>query len=120
MAAYTAANNDKVRKLVFVRAAMVAKHAQPDRWRGSARRLSHGNEGERQKRWLNGVPEDKQADLIPAGWFDAWADATWETDPKSKDSGALRAPNGVVQDVRDYWASGKPYYDPADIRVPTL
>ena len=26
-------------------------------------------------RWLNGVPEDKQAALIPPGWFDQWADA---------------------------------------------
>ena len=31
-------------------------------------------------RWLTGVPEDKKAALIPAGWFDQWADATWATD----------------------------------------
>ena len=31
-------------------------------------------------RWLNGVPEDKREALIPAGWFDAWADATFATD----------------------------------------
>jgi pimeloyl-ACP methyl ester carboxylesterase len=72
------------------------------------------------KRWLNGVPEDKQADLIPPGWFDAWANATWATDPKSNESGLLRAPNGVIQDVRSYWMAGKPYYDPAAIRAATL
>jgi pimeloyl-ACP methyl ester carboxylesterase len=55
-------------------------------------------------RWLNGVPEDKQADLIPAGWFEAWADATY----------------GVVADGRDFWGAGKPLYDPAEIRVPTF
>ena len=33
-------------------------------------------------RWLNGVPEDKQAALIPPGWFEQWADATWATDPE--------------------------------------
>jgi len=32
-------------------------------------------------RWLNGVPADKQAAQIPAGWFEQWADATWATDP---------------------------------------
>ena len=32
-------------------------------------------------RWLTGVPEDKKADLIPPGWFEAWADATFATDP---------------------------------------
>ena len=32
----------------------------------------------------------------------------------------LRAPNGVLQDVRTYWAAGKAQYDPGTIRVPTL
>ena len=36
------------------------------------------------------------------------------------EAGLLRAPNGVIQDVRDYWAAGKAYYDAANIRVPTL
>ena len=33
-------------------------------------------------RWLKGVSEEKQADSIPPGVFDAWANATWATDPK--------------------------------------
>ena len=33
----------------------------------------------------------------------------------------LRAPNGVIQDLlKDYWAAGKPTYDPAKIKVPAL
>lgn len=32
----------------------------------------------------------------------------------------LRAPNGTVQDSRDYRAVGKPLYDPGEIRVPTF
>jgi len=32
----------------------------------------------------------------------------------------LRAPNGVIQDARDYWAAGRPYYDPAAITAATL
>jgi pimeloyl-ACP methyl ester carboxylesterase len=74
------------------------------------------------ERWLNGVPEDKKADLIPAGWFEQWADATWATDPDSAKTNPplLRAPNGTVQDTADYWGAGKAYYDPAKITVPTL
>ena len=32
----------------------------------------------------------------------------------------MRAPNGVVQDLRDYWTAGRPYYDPAAISAATL
>ena len=52
-------------------------------------------------RWLNGVPEGKQAALIPAGWFEQWADATWATDPvgAKQNPPVVRAPNGTVQDT---------------------
>jgi alpha-beta hydrolase superfamily lysophospholipase len=71
---------------------------------------------------LNGVPEDKKADLIPPGWFDQWQKATWATDPKaaSANSAVLRAPNGVTQDIRGYYMSGKATYDPSRITAPTL
>ncbi|MFL5089484.1 MAG: alpha/beta hydrolase, partial [Xanthobacteraceae bacterium] len=74
------------------------------------------------QRWMTGVPEDKKAALIPAGWFDAWADATFATDPEGAKATppVLRAPNGVVQDSNEYWSAGKAYYDPAKITVPTL
>jgi pimeloyl-ACP methyl ester carboxylesterase len=73
-------------------------------------------------RWLTGVPEDKKADLIPAGWFDAWADATWATDAKgaAMNPPVLRAPNGVVQDGLEFFGAGKAYYDPSKITAPTL
>jgi len=74
------------------------------------------------QRWLTGVGEGKKADLIPAGWFEQWADATWATDPvgSKQTPPVLRAPNGVLQDLRTYWAAGKAQYDPGNIRVPTL
>jgi len=67
-------------------------------------------------------PEDKKAALIPAGWFDAWADTTWATDPEGAKMNppVLRAPNGVVQDGLEFFGDGKPYYDPAKVTVPTL
>ena len=36
------------------------------------------------------------------------------------DPPALRAPNGVVQDLRSYWGAGKPTYDPAKITAAAL
>ena len=72
-------------------------------------------------RWLAGVPEDKKASLIPSGWFDIWADATFATDPKGGGK-TLRAPNGVVQDFREYWFATPPkeYWNPARITSPVL
>jgi len=73
-------------------------------------------------RWLTGVAEQKKATLIPAGWFDAWAEATFASDlvGAKMNPPVLRAPNGVQQDGDEFFAAGKPYYDPAKITVPTL
>jgi pimeloyl-ACP methyl ester carboxylesterase len=73
-------------------------------------------------RWYTGVAEDKKAALIPAGWLDAWLDATFASDPvgAKMNPPALRAPNGVAQDGDEFFGAGKPYYDPAKVTVPTL
>jgi pimeloyl-ACP methyl ester carboxylesterase len=73
-------------------------------------------------RWLQGVPEDKKADLIPAGVFDMWWNATIASDPvgAAADPPALRAPNGVMYDILNNWVSGKTMFDPARITVPTI
>ncbi len=120
MGAYAAANNEKVNKLVLYAPLWLRNTPSligGDGPLGAYRTVIRENA---RKRWLTGVPEDKQADLIPSGWFEAWADATWATDPNSREAGLLRAPNGVIQDLRNYWMAGKPYYDPANIRAPTL
>ena len=71
------------------------------------------------QRWLTGVPEDKKAALIPTGWFEQWADATFATDPKGGGK-TLRAPNGVVLDGQEFWSAGKATFDPAKITAPVL
>lgn len=120
---YTAQNNDKVNKLVlyapqWIRAggASLTDNGAP---LGAYRSVSMSSARDR---WLTGVPENKKADLVPAGWFDAWASATLATDPvgSKADKPVLRAPNGVVQDGREFWAAGKALYDPGEIRVPTF
>jgi pimeloyl-ACP methyl ester carboxylesterase len=74
------------------------------------------------QRWLAGVPEEKKAALIPPGWFEQFADATWATDPVGSKQvpPVLRAPNGVLEDLRNYWTAGRAQYDPGLIKVPTL
>jgi pimeloyl-ACP methyl ester carboxylesterase len=120
MGMYTSRHNDKVARLVLY-APMWLFDAPPliggDQKLGAYRTVSKESARDR---WLKGVPEDKKAALIPPGWFEQWADATWATDPDSAKTGLLRAPNGVVADVRAYWMAGKPQYDPADITVPTM
>jgi pimeloyl-ACP methyl ester carboxylesterase len=122
MAAYTAQNPDKVHRLVlyaplWVRTPPPADKAEPEQPLGAYRTVT---KDAARKRWLNNVPEQKQKTLIPPGWFETWVDTTWATDPTAAKTGLLRAPNGVLQDVRSYWAAGKPYYDPARITAPTL
>ncbi len=119
---YTAQHNDRVGKLMLLAPlwlGQIAPLAAPATKLGAYRTVTRDAA---KARWLAGVPEAKQADLIPAGWFDAWADATFATDPvgAALTPPVLRAPNGVMADSRDYWNRGTPLYDPADIRVPTL
>jgi pimeloyl-ACP methyl ester carboxylesterase len=119
---YTAQNNDKVHKLVLYAPQWLRTTPAPTdtgRKLGAYRAVTRDAA---RARWLKGVAESKQAGLIPAGWFEAWADATFASDPVGARSTPpqLRAPNGVVQDNRDFWGAGKPLYDPSAIRVPTF
>ena len=122
MGLYTTQNNDKVNRLVLYApqwmrnsAALTDSGGKLGAYRSVSRDAAKG-------RWLSGVAEDKKADLIPPGWFEAWADATFATDPvgSKQTPPVLRAPNGVVQDGREFWGAGKALYDPAEIRVPTF
>ncbi len=119
---YTAQHNDKVNRLVLYAPQWISTTpsllSTADKL-GAYRSVTRDAA---KARWLNGVPEDKKADLIPAGWFDAWAYATFATDPvgAKQTPPVLRAPNGVVRDSREFWSAGKAQYDPAGIRVPTF
>jgi pimeloyl-ACP methyl ester carboxylesterase len=106
MGLYTTTHNDKVNRLVLYAPA----------WTFTTRPAIGGGEtplgayrtvskDSAKQRWLNGVPEAKKADLIPDGWFEQWADATWALDAAGakQTPPVLRAPNGVLQDFRTYW-----------------
>lgn len=123
MATYTTQHADKVGRLIlyapqWIRTTPAPIQAGPGPL--PAYRLVRKDQA--RDRWLNGVPEDKKAALIPAGWFEQWADATWATDPDGAKMNPpmLRAPNGTVADTAGVWSAGKTYYDPTKITVPTL
>jgi pimeloyl-ACP methyl ester carboxylesterase len=119
---YTAQHNDKVNKLVLYAPQCLRTEASLTDSGGKLGAYRSVSMASAKERWLKGVPEDKKASLIPAGWFEQWAQATVATDPEGakQNPPVLRAPNGTVQDSRDYWSAGKPLYDPGMIRVPTL
>jgi pimeloyl-ACP methyl ester carboxylesterase len=74
------------------------------------------------ERWLSGVPDAARNSLIPPGWFEHWAGVTWATDPEGmrRNPPVLRAPNGALQDSREYWQAGRPFWDPTKVTAPTL
>jgi pimeloyl-ACP methyl ester carboxylesterase len=119
---YTVQHNDRVVKLVLYAPQWLR---DPPSLTDSGAKLGAYRAVTREaakSRWLNAVPESKKADLIPAGWFEAWADATFATDPvgAAATPPVLRVPNGILADWFEFWNAGKAQYDPAGIRVPTF
>ncbi|MDY7545473.1 alpha/beta fold hydrolase [Glaciimonas sp. CA11.2] len=119
---YTSQNNDKVNKLVLYAPQWLRNDASLTDTGGKLGAYRSVSMDSAKKRWLTGVPENKKESLIPAGWYEQWAQATLATDTvgASQSKPVLRAPNGTVQDSREFWSVGKPLYDPGLIRVPTF
>jgi pimeloyl-ACP methyl ester carboxylesterase len=123
MATYTTQNAQKVERLVLYAPAWIRQTASlVQAGPGPLAAYRMVTREQAKQRWYTGVADDKKADLIPPGWFDAWADATFATDSigAQMNPPVVRAPNGVVQDGNEFFGDGKPYYDPAKITVPTL
>jgi pimeloyl-ACP methyl ester carboxylesterase len=123
MAVYTTTNNAKVERLALFAPGWL-------RTQGASLTDAGGPLGAYRivtaeavkKRRGTGLPPGKQEELMPARWLDAYLEAAFESDPWSATQSprAFRAPNGVILDSREYTNVGKPRYNPADIRVPTL
>lgn len=118
MSRYTNENADHVAKLVLIAPQWLRTTPSLADNGGALGAYRIVDRAAAKARWLNGVPETKKAAILPDAWFDAWADATFAQSGVGSDR--LFAPNGTVQDSRDFWATGKPLYDPAQISAPVL
>ena len=120
---YTSLNSHKGNKLVLYAPVWIRQTASlVQTGPGPTPAYRSVQKSQAKARWLTGVPANKQAELIPAGWFEAWADATFATDPvgAKQNPPVLRAPNGVVADGLKYWGNGVIPWKAEDIKVPVL
>jgi len=121
MGTYTVANNAKVERLVLYGPMWLIKDAQPmpTNTFGAYRTVT---KEEAKKRMVRGIPPERQKEVLPDDWFDAWWEVAVKPDPvgAGQNPPVVRAPNGVREDQRKYWRVGKPCYDPTNITVPTL
>ena len=120
MGAYTGQNNSKVERLVLYAPLWLFKGVPPIAGPLGAYRTVTKEAAEKGIRL--GVAAEKQKELLPDAWFDAWWEAAVKPDPvgAGQNPQVVRAPNGGLEDGQKYWMVGKPHYDPASITVPTL
>jgi pimeloyl-ACP methyl ester carboxylesterase len=116
-AAFAAEHPEKIEKLVLV--APVWLGMKPLPYQGAYRVSTYESA---RAFSLRGMPEKSVGLISPQENFDAWWKATLATDPEGarRSPPVVRSPNGVMRDFNDSWAAGKPTYDAAKIRAPTL
>jgi pimeloyl-ACP methyl ester carboxylesterase len=83
--AYTSRHNEKVEKLVLYAPVWIRQTASlVQAGAGPLGAYRSVNMAQARERWMTGVPEDKKPELIPPGWFDAWAAATLASDSMAR------------------------------------
>jgi pimeloyl-ACP methyl ester carboxylesterase len=119
MAGYTMNNNERVNKLLLYAPLWHLKAPPPFSGSGAYRVVSA--DAARQ-RGIRGIPPQRVEEISPTAWFDAWWQANLATDPvgAKQNPPVVRAPNGVLKDIVEYWGVGKATWEPEKIRVPTL
>jgi pimeloyl-ACP methyl ester carboxylesterase len=82
MGRYAAGHGDKVDRLVLY-APVWQRKTQSGAARGTDVKAAYRlvNVAAAKSRWLAGVPQDKQEQLVPGGWFETWVAANLATDP---------------------------------------
>jgi pimeloyl-ACP methyl ester carboxylesterase len=119
MAGYATNHNERVGKLVLYAPLWHLKAPPP--FSGSGAYRTAARDVVRQ-RGIRGIPPQRVEEISPIGWFDKWWQANLAADPAGAklNPPAVRAPNGVLKDLVDYWGGGKSTWEPEKIRVPTL
>lgn len=119
--AYAAAHNDKVKRLVLY-APQWVRNGGTTGGSGALGAYQAWTVQQARDRLQAGTPEGRKDEVFPAACFQQWAMAELATDPAGSalKPQVVRTPNGSVQDMRDYWYAGKPYWNPALVTAPTL
>ena len=119
MAGYTMNNNDRVNKLVLYAPVWNLKAPPPISGSGAYRTVTRDAARQRGAR---GIPAQRVEEISPSAWFDTWWQGNLATDPAGakQNPPVLRAPNGVLKDIVEYWGAGKTTWEPEKVRVPTL
>jgi len=119
MARYASLNPDKVERLVLYAPVWHEPALKAPPYQGAYRT---GTREQTRGFHAAGIPKEWRERFSPEDWYDKWWKANLATDPvgAARNPPVLRAPNGVMRDLNDYWAKGKPTYDAAAIRAPTL
>jgi pimeloyl-ACP methyl ester carboxylesterase len=117
MAGYAATNPAKVMKLVLYAPVWFPIKVPPveGAYRISTRESARGFA-------TAGIPKQRVQEISPPDWYDKWWAANLATDAvgASRTPPVVRSPNGVMKDLNEFWSAGKPTYDPAAIRAPTM
>lgn len=119
MGGYTAENNLKVNKLVLYAPLWTLKSPPPISGSGNYRAVQRDPA---RSRGLRGIPKERQEEISPTAWFDKWWVGNLASDPDGakQNPPVVRAPNGVIKDIVEFWGKGLPTWEPANVRVPTL
>ncbi|WP_215764578.1 alpha/beta hydrolase [Gluconobacter sp. P1D12_c] len=117
--AYTATHNDKVENLTLIAPQWINDGVSRLDPGGPIHAYRRFDVQTFRQRWLEGAPEQKREEILPVGWFEQWAAVILASDP-AEHEGVIRAPAGVIQDIRDYWSTGKSLYNPEEVTVPVL
>lgn len=117
---YASTATDRVERLVLLAPQWLREQAVPadfklGAWRGV--RLDQA-----QDRWIKEIPANRRAELAPADWRKAWAEAALASDPEGAKMSppVLRAPNGVAADALKTWAVGTAPWNPEKVSAPAL
>jgi len=119
---YASENPDKIHRLVLYAALWIRSPSPAAGTPAPIGAYQTWTMQQARERLQAGAPPETREALMPSAWFNAWSAAVQATDAigATRTPPVVRTPGGTLQDVRDYWAAGKPLYDPSRITAPTL
>jgi pimeloyl-ACP methyl ester carboxylesterase len=118
--AYTAKHNRKIKRLGLIAPLWLRETPGRIDQGGHLPAYREVNLLKYEESWRAAAPKDQRDALIPPRWFEVWAENTLAIGPRGTVPNTILAPSGAIQDIREYWAAGRPFYDPGEIRVPVL